>query len=965
MPFSRRSRSLGLVLCAAVLASCDKKGTQEPPPTPAIAVAAASSSVQVAPGGTATLNVNITRTGGFTGAVTVAAEGLPAGVTIAQATIPTGSTSGTLNISATAAAAAGNSTVTLRATGSGVGAATATFTLSVLEPPGMQISVSPTTVAVQQGTTGNVTVNLVRQGGFNGAVTVTVEGLPAAVTVAPATIAAGATSTTLTFTAALAAVVASTPVTVRASATGVTSQTAALNLTVTSAPVQPSITISLNPAALSVVQGGSGNFTVNLIRAGGFTGAVTLTAENLPTGVTIAGGTIPAGATSAQLTVNAAANAATTLSTITIRAAGTGVAAQTAALALTVTAPPSIAISLTPAGVSVPQGGSANFTVNVARAGGFTGAVTLTAEGTPPNVTIANATIAEGATSTQMTVNAGATALTGTTNMTIRATGTGVTAQTAALALTVTQAAGFTLSMNPAAISVQQGAQGQATVNLTRTGGFAGNVNLTATGAPAGMTVTFNPASAGGTQSAVTVAVGAGVTTGTYPITIRGNATGLAEQTTTLNVTVTVGGGGGNVTFQFCEANFLPIWFAAQDGDGAWNRVLPNANNQYTFQISSVRGGVAYVIQWAANDFDLDVLYMSRDELQAAGAQPCDAPPGQTKSVTLNFQGLAAFDMAFAALGSASTFTIGALPSVTLDGVPPGPVDLFASRIPASEGGVSFARPRLPMSSVRGARTRQAPAVASGMTNAEASGLETDRIVLQRALNPAAGSTVTVDFNGASSFAPVVRNLTIGNLGSDEASTFVIYRTAGNTVGTLGFSDQTGASQQYRGVPSNFQINGDFHQLFIFAQPPVQNPTTMRWAMEIFQAATDKTFTLGPILAQPTITTVETSPYARFRAVLPVQPEYNGWFVADFYQDTPSRFSSVQMSAAYLGGAATATLETPPLAGVSGFNSMWGPAAAPTTWTVQAFRFLSGDPTTTWMEGTRIQAAQREGTIVP
>lgn len=182
---------------------------------------------------------------------------------------------------------------------------------------------------------------------------------------------------------------------------------------------------------------------------------------------------------------------------------------------------------------------SGNLTVSITRSGGFEGAVTVTVENLPAGVTVAPTTIASGATSTTLTLTAGATAAAGNATITIRGTGTGVTARTATVALTVVAPPGMSIALSANAISVVQGGTGNTTVNITRTGSFTGAVNLTATGAPAGLTIGFNPQSATGASSQLTVTVGGSVATGAHQISIQGSGTGVPNSTVTLTVTVT------------------------------------------------------------------------------------------------------------------------------------------------------------------------------------------------------------------------------------------------------------------------------------------------------------------------------------------------------------------------------------------------------------------------------------------
>ncbi|MFJ7069550.1 M4 family metallopeptidase [Streptomyces sp. NPDC101115] len=95
----------------------------------------------------------------------------------------------------------------------------------------------------------------------------------------------------------------------------------------------------------------------------------------------------------------------------------------------------------------------------------------------------------------------------------------------------------FSLALNPASGSVQAGASVTSTVNTTTTGGSAQTVQLSASGAPSGVTVSFSPSSVtSGNSSTMTVQVAAGTANGTYPITVTGK--GSATHTVTYQLTV-------------------------------------------------------------------------------------------------------------------------------------------------------------------------------------------------------------------------------------------------------------------------------------------------------------------------------------------------------------------------------------------------------------------------------------------
>ncbi len=114
-----------------------------------------------------------------------------------------------------------------------------------------------------------------------------------------------------------------------------------------------------------------------------------------------------------------------------------------------------------------------------------------------------------------------------------------------ATATTQAAAAGgdFTLSLNPATLSLAQGGNSTVTVTINRTGGFAGSVTLTLEGANVGtgadqVSGAFAPTPATGGSSTLTVNVGASTATGDSSLTVRG-ISGAINKTTTLALTVT------------------------------------------------------------------------------------------------------------------------------------------------------------------------------------------------------------------------------------------------------------------------------------------------------------------------------------------------------------------------------------------------------------------------------------------
>ncbi|MER7751973.1 M28 family peptidase [Kitasatospora sp. NPDC097643] len=100
----------------------------------------------------------------------------------------------------------------------------------------------------------------------------------------------------------------------------------------------------------------------------------------------------------------------------------------------------------------------------------------------------------------------------------------------------------FSLNLGPAAGSVQPGSSTTSTIGTAVTSGTAQTVNLTATGAPAGVTATITPSSVqAGSSATLTLSASSSAAAGTYVITVTGTA---GAATHTAPYTLTVGGGG-------------------------------------------------------------------------------------------------------------------------------------------------------------------------------------------------------------------------------------------------------------------------------------------------------------------------------------------------------------------------------------------------------------------------------------
>jgi hypothetical protein len=426
--------------------------------------------------------ISITPLDGFSGAVTLAASGLPTGVT---ASFSAGSAANTqiLTLTASSTATAGGP-VTITVTGtSGSMTATTSVALTVTALPlGFKLTASPGSVSVGQGSTITSTITVTDTGGFSGAVTLAAGGLPSGVSVS---FGEGSAAGTQVVTLNVGSTTPTGTSTVTITGTGTSgSQTLNASTTIQLTVGPPSFAVVAGLSTLTVPQGSSNTDTITVVDAGGFNSSVTLTASGLPAGVTASFDTNPT-TSSSDLTLTASSSAAIG-GPVTITVNGTsGSGSQTltasATVQLTVVVPPSFTLTAENPTLSVAQGASATNTIDIADLGNFNGSVSFAVTGLPSGVTASFSPNPTAGPSTTITVTASGTAdIQGPINVTVTGT-SGSVQQEATIALSVTGAPGFTYSgTGTQSISIEPGATTGNSVNITviGTNGFNGNVSL-------------------------------------------------------------------------------------------------------------------------------------------------------------------------------------------------------------------------------------------------------------------------------------------------------------------------------------------------------------------------------------------------------------------------------------------------------------------------------------------------------
>jgi hypothetical protein len=125
-------------------------------------------------------------------------------------------------------------------------------------------------------------VTVTRQGGFAGAVTLAVDGLPAGATAAITQPGTGTTGS-VGFSVGTQVPPGRYPLTLRATGTGVTAQSLPFELIVTAA-AGPELALD-GPSSVTGTRGGSSDITIGIIRTG-WTGSVALSVTGAPAGMT-------------------------------------------------------------------------------------------------------------------------------------------------------------------------------------------------------------------------------------------------------------------------------------------------------------------------------------------------------------------------------------------------------------------------------------------------------------------------------------------------------------------------------------------------------------------------------------------------------------------------------------------------------------------------------------------------------
>jgi hypothetical protein len=291
-------------------------------------------------------------------------------------------------------------------------------------------------------------------------------------------------------------------------------------------PPEIHLAISVTATTVSLAPGGTATLQSSITRLGDYTGSVEFEFANVPDGVTaeLSAPSTSGSVTSTSITFRALPTAGVGTFSVTIAAKAGGTRRTAQQVALLVVEAPSIGVFPSRASVIVIRGGIAPFNVALSRTN-FTGAVTLALTGAPSGVTLDLTTNPVTTSNVTGTLSIASTVAPGTYNAKVRATGSGVADVESPVSIIV--------SPDPIQLIADDANGSQASVvtsqMIVNRFGVSGAVTFTATGLPAGTTVTFSGGT--GTTASARFLIGSAVVPGAYGVTLRAQSAGLPDAT--------------------------------------------------------------------------------------------------------------------------------------------------------------------------------------------------------------------------------------------------------------------------------------------------------------------------------------------------------------------------------------------------------------------------------------------------
>lgn len=495
---------------------------------PSFTLSFAPDTVRVTGGGSATLRVTATRSGGFAGVIALSADAVPAGVMIAPDSIAPDSGGATLTVVAATTVQPDSLTLSLRGRAEGLAERTLLVPLRV-SPLVVALAIEPRSASVVTGATtrlsarvtGHPDTTVSWSSSATAVATVADDGVVTGVQPGVATIVARARADTMVTATATIAVTAS-------AGAGILLQPDSA-ITGVSAEQQQKLTFRV------IVPEGATQLTV---RTTGGSGDLDLYVRHGQPADTSIADCMSAGATSAETCVvsNPAAGEWHVLAYAWAAFSGVTISA-------TVDSTPVAGFILVPgdSAISMVQGEGAEMEVSIVRTGGFTGAVTLNIGGLRAGMTAPTVTIPSGSTSEWITITSSDSTPPGTTAAMLRGRSLPLTDRNVPFVLTVSPAAGtgdFGIEAAPQLVTLRPGYSEALSVTGWRSEGLTSEVVLTVDGLPAGVTLTSDTLRFQYDTARLVLHASTGAIPLTRTVVVRGMAPGLEDRVDTISLAI-------------------------------------------------------------------------------------------------------------------------------------------------------------------------------------------------------------------------------------------------------------------------------------------------------------------------------------------------------------------------------------------------------------------------------------------
>jgi len=321
------------------------------------------------------------------------------------------------------------------------------------------------------------------------------------------------------------------------------SNTSIITVSVTEAP---DFQLSISPSTRTISPGDSTEYTVSLIRTGGFASSVALSISGLPDEAD--GFFDPEsirGSETSELTIDTTSDIAGGNYTFTVTGTGGG-KTRTKTAKLVVSVVSDFTLEVTPQSQTASPGQSVIYVVTVTSQNDFNSPVVLSLSGYPTGLTWsfnpASVTPPKnGAQTSVLMLVVASSVVQGSYTLNVMGAGGGLT-RSKQIVLNVGVGADFSISAEPSTLSVTVGSGGTSTIRVTSINNFNSQVSLQLSSVPSGISASLNPVLVipqpnSFAVSILTVNVPAGAPGGTYTLLVTGTSGSLSRATTvTLNV---------------------------------------------------------------------------------------------------------------------------------------------------------------------------------------------------------------------------------------------------------------------------------------------------------------------------------------------------------------------------------------------------------------------------------------------